>query len=132
MEVCSRSSIGGSSHSPSSVGDPDVHGQFNDRLGSPLSGPGCVRTVVSTGTSPAYEQHGVDGRIQSSFSLESLVSNKVVLVVTDNTTDLSYINKQGDEVRTATEMLVYFFRRGVEIRAKRNQFRLESDVDLLR
>jgi len=51
--------------------------------------------VVSTGTSPAYEQHGVAGRIQSSSSLESLVSNKVVLVVMDNTTVLSYMNRQG-------------------------------------
>ena len=54
---------------------------------------------------------------------EGLVSDKVVLVVTDNTTVMSYINKQGGTrshslARTATEMLVYFYSRGVEIRAK--------------
>jgi len=86
--VCSRSSMGGSSLSPSSVGD--VQGQF--RLGSLLPGPGCVRPVVLTGTSPAYQQSGVAGCIQSSSSLgEPSIEQSCV----------------------GSKMLVYFFKRGV-------------------
>ena len=119
--VCSRSPSGGSSHSPSSVGDPDLQGQLDNRLGGSLSGTGCFRPVVPAGTSPAHQQPRVV--YKALLHWESLVSNKVVLVVTDNTTVLSYINRQGGTrshllARTATEMLVYFYKRGVEIQAK--------------
>jgi len=53
---------------------------------------------------------------------QNLVSGKV-LVVTDNTTVMSYINKQEGTrscllARSATEMLAYFYCHGVVIQAK--------------
>jgi len=67
---------------------------------------------------------------------QTLVLDKVVLVVTDNTTVVSYINKQGGTrsrslARTATEMLAYFFGLGVTIRAKHIAGKLNVLADSL-
>ena len=104
-------------------------------------GAHCLDQVVSGQWSPQelllhINNLGLLAVYRALLHWQTLVLDKVVLVVTDNTTVVSYINKQGGTrsrslARTATEMLAYFFGLGVTIRANHIAGKLNVLADSL-
>ena len=126
----------GTSHSPPAVGHPGVHGQLDHGLGGPLPRSGSLRSVVSTGTSPAHQQPRAARGLQGSASLGEPRIEQGGVDSNGQYDRLELHQQTGGTrshslARTATEMLVYFFRRGVEIRAKHIAGKLNVLADSL-
>ena len=75
----------------------NIYRRIKRRVGHSLRRPPCKRSLVTSGKQAAYKLSRTK-RLKSLLALkefQDLCSNKIVLVATDNTTVVSYINKEG-------------------------------------
>ena len=75
----------------------NIYRRIKRRVGHSLRRPHCKRSLVTSGKQAAYKLSRTK-RLKSLLALkefQDLCSNKIVLVATDNTTVVSYINKEG-------------------------------------
>ena len=103
------------------------------RLGRTLRGLHCKRRLVSLRKSPPHKFLGVEG-VLALKSFEHLCRDQIILVATDNTTIVSYINKQGG-MRSGSlcallwRLLSCCHQRGITLRARHIPGRLNVIAD---
>ena len=83
-----------------------VHDCLQGGLGSPPRRPDGSRQVVRLGNSAAHQCVRIEGSSTSPTGFQYICQGQVVLTATDNTTVVSYISKQGDELRPLVHPIV--------------------------
>ena len=89
-QCASRSTI-----TPSKTCSANLYRCIKRRVGRSLRRAHCKGTVVPTREQVIHKPLGAESSISSSKEFQTLVFNKTVLVATDNTTVVAYINKEG-------------------------------------
>ena len=127
----------GSPHAPSESGHSDFHGLLNGGLGIPYTEPGSVRGMVAQRENITHKQfRAKDSSSSSKTYWERVVIGKTILVASDNSTVVAYINKQGGTVSRslcmeAKEMLIWCHQREIILRARYIPGKLNALADQL-
>ena len=95
LVVGREQSAEGPTPAPPSTRSSAVYRRLKRRLGRTLRGLHCKRRLVTPRKSPPHKLPRVEGVLLALKSFEHLCRDQIVLVATDNTTVISYINKQG-------------------------------------
>ena len=120
-----------STTTPSSAHNSTVYRRLKRRLGCTLGGLHCKRRLVSLGKSPSHKFSRTKGSPSSSETVRASLQEQVVLVATDNTTVVSYINKQGG-MRSGSlcallwRLLSWCHPRGITLRARHGPLECDS------
>ena len=93
LVVGRKQCTGGPTFAPSSTCSSAVYRRLKRRLGRTLRGLHCKRRLVSHRKSPSHKLLRTKGSPPGLKSFEHLCRDQIVLVATDNTTVVSYINK---------------------------------------
>ena len=73
----------------------NIYRCINSRVGRSLKRAHCRRNRVPSGKQAAHNYLELKAVFRALKEFQDLCSNKIVLVATDNTTVVSYINKEG-------------------------------------
>ena len=124
----------GSPHAPSESRHSDFHGLINGGLGSPYTEPGSVRGMVAQRENITHKQFRATAVALKHW--ERVVIGKTILVASDNSTVVAYINKQGGTVSRslcmeAREMLIWCHQREIILRARYIPGKLNALADQL-
>ena len=114
----------------------DLYRRIKRRVGRSLKRTHCKGLVVSTRKQAAYKLSGTEGSPFSSKRVPRPRTDQIVLVATDNTTVVSYINKEGG-MRSGPlcallwRILAWCTRRQVTLKARHIPGRLNVIADKL-
>ena len=89
-QCASRSTI-----TPSKTCSANLYRRIKRRVGRSLRQAHCKGTVVPTREQATHKPLGAESSLSSSSRVSNLYCNKTVLIATDNTTVVAYINKEG-------------------------------------
>ena len=125
----------GSTPAPSSARRSTIYRRLKRRLGRTLRRLHCKRRLVPPRRPPSYK-FSRDESSPSGLTTEHLCKGQIVLVATDNTTVVSYINKQGgmrsDSLCAVLwRLLSWCHHRGITLRARHIPGRLNVIADKL-
>ena len=80
---------------PNKTCSANLYRRIKRRVGRSLKRTYCQRDLVTTRKQTAYKLLGTKGSLSTLKEFQNLCADKIVLVATDNTTIVSYINKEG-------------------------------------
>ena len=80
---------------PNKTCSADFHKHIKRRVGHSLKRTHCKRVLVTTRKQTAYKLSGTKTVFLALKEFQDFCADKIVLVATDNTTIVSYINKEG-------------------------------------
>ena len=89
-QCASRSTI-----TPTKTCSADIYRRIKRRVGCSLKRAYCKGNLVPSRKQVAYKPLGTKGCLSGPKEFQDLCSNNIVLVATDNTTVVAYINKEG-------------------------------------
>ena len=113
-----------------------VYRRIKRRLGRSLRGLYGKRSLVRRRKPASYKLLGAKGSLKGLKSFELLCRNQIVLIATDNTTVVAYINKQGGMKSGSLcallwRLLSWCHPRGIVLRARHIPGRLNVKADKL-
>ena len=80
---------------PNKACSPNLYRHIKRRVGHSLKRTHCKRGLVTTRKQTIYKLFGTKSSLSSLERVPNLCTDKIILVATDNTTVVSYINKEG-------------------------------------
>ena len=80
---------------PNKTCSANIYRRINRRVGRSLKRAHCRRNRIPSGKQAAYKLKELKAVFLALKEFQDLCSNKIVLVATDNSTVVSYINKEG-------------------------------------
>ena len=80
---------------PNKTCSANLYRRIKRRVGHSLKRTHCQRDLVTARKQAAYKLFGTQGGVSPLKEFQSLCNDQIVLVATDNTTVVAYINKEG-------------------------------------